>query len=77
MSSQHGEFFQHKTNPEDQSSHPIHTALTTTSVSPTIKEKQSAHTRISSDSRSPVTPMSVHSKEEFTPVGARYQSKTR
>jgi hypothetical protein len=56
-----------------------------------VKKKQSVDTYISSDNRSPstavipqimstansITPMSIHSKEKFTPVGIKYQSKTK
>jgi hypothetical protein len=60
-------------------------------VSPVDKMKQYADTHISSDSRSPstavtphimsttnsITSMSIQAREKFTPVGTKYQSKTK
>lgn len=60
-------------------------------MSPVDKMKQYADTHISSDSRSPstavtphimsttnsITPMSIQAREKFTPVGTKYQSKTK
>ncbi len=68
---------QYKTDSKRVSNNPIHTVL--------IKKEQSADTRSPTNIVIPeimsttngVIPINIHSKEEFTPVGTKYRSKTK